>query len=267
MRRRTRTWLWLVGVGSVLGVAVFLQIDHETAQLPKPLTDIDPGIATTLEVRCRSCAPRRFEKVDGHWLMRAPYTLPADENAIRRLLAITRTPLREWRPLGDLDLAKLGLDPAEIVLTVDSLRISFGTTDVIDNDRYVRIGPSDRIARVPDRFSPFLLATAESELDHHLVPPASQISKLTINGIERPDLIAEWTTATANTIRKPDAPASPELTSVNADLVLDNGGSIRYRIVHDSDVYLALRKTPDLAYQLSEVQAQTLLAPSNNATP
>ncbi|MEO8459223.1 MAG: hypothetical protein ABI451_01735, partial [Dokdonella sp.] len=60
------------------------------------MTDLDPGTVTTLEVRCRSCAARRFEKVDGRWLMRAPYEMPADGDAIRRLLTITRTPVREW---------------------------------------------------------------------------------------------------------------------------------------------------------------------------
>ncbi|MEO8460414.1 MAG: hypothetical protein ABI451_07790, partial [Dokdonella sp.] len=170
-------------------------------------------------------------------------------------------------PRGDLDFAKLGLDPAEIVLTVDSLGISFGTTDVIDNDRFARIGSSNRIARVPDRFSPFLLATAESELDRHLVPPMSRISELTIDGSARPNLIAAWTDAIAKAVRKPDAPAAPDLTSIKVNLVLNSGDSLQYRIVHESDVYLALRETPDLAYQISEAQAQTLLAPNISTTP
>jgi hypothetical protein len=94
--------------------------------------------------------------------MREPKTQAANDRAVARLAAIVRAPVRYRRPAGELDAAKLGLDPPAATLEVDGTLLKFGTTDAIRNDRYVEAGGT--IALVPDRFSALLFATPESEL-------------------------------------------------------------------------------------------------------
>jgi hypothetical protein len=161
MRRRTRTNLFLLAMVALLGAAVYAEFRRESAIAQDPLTAIDPATIRSLAVRCQSCTARRFEKVDGHWLMREPKAQPANDAAVARLAAIVRAPVRYRRPAAGLDAAKLGLDPPAATLEVDGTLLKFGTTDAIRNDRYVEVG--DTIALVPDRFSALLFASPESE--------------------------------------------------------------------------------------------------------
>lgn len=162
MRRRTRTNMLLVAMVLLLGVAAIAEIKREQALMSDPLTALNPDQIRTLAITCQGCTPRRFEKVDGHWLMRAPKAQAANDKAVARLAAIVRAPVRYRRPAAEVDPRKLGLDPPVATLDADGTVLKFGTTDAIRNDRYVEAG--DTIALVPDRFSALLFATPESEL-------------------------------------------------------------------------------------------------------
>lgn len=161
MRRRTRTNLFLLAMVVLLGLAVFAEMRRERALQRDPLTTMDPERIRSLAVACQGCTARRFEKVDGHWMMREPESKPADDKVIERLTYIVRAPVRYRRPASELDAAKLGLEPPVATLEVDGTELKFGTTDAIHNDRYVEVGGT--IALVPDRFSALLFASPESE--------------------------------------------------------------------------------------------------------
>jgi hypothetical protein len=127
-----------------------------------PLTTLDPATIRSLRISCQSCTARRYEKDGAHWFMREPESKPANDQAVARLAAIVRAPVRYRRAASELDAAKLGLDPPVATLEVDGAVLKFGTTDAIRNDRYVEFGGT--IALVPDRFSALLFATPESEV-------------------------------------------------------------------------------------------------------
>ena len=162
MHRRTRTNLFLLVMVALLGVAVVAELRREHAMERDPLTKIDPDAIRSLSVTCLACPLRRFEKVDGHWMMREPYAQPADDKIVARLTEIVRAPVRYRRPTSELDPAKLGLEPAMATLEVDGTVLKFGATDAIRNDRYVEV--EGTISLVPDRFSAFLFESPESEL-------------------------------------------------------------------------------------------------------
>ena len=163
MRRRTRTNLFLLAMVALLGIAVVAELRREHAIERDPLTKIDPDGIRSLAVTCLACTPRRFEKTNGHWMMREPFAQPADDKVVTRLAAIVRAPVRYRRPASEVDPVKLGLEPAEATLEVDGTVLKFGTTDAIHNDRYVEV--EGTIALVPDRFSAFLFEKAESEIE------------------------------------------------------------------------------------------------------
>jgi hypothetical protein len=162
MRRRTRTRLFLLAMVALLGAAVVAELRREHVLARDPLTAIDPATLRSLAVTCQGCTARRFEKVGGHWMMREPVSQLASDEAVARLAAIASAPVRYRRPAGELDPAKLGLDPPVATLEVDGTLLKFGTTDAIRNDRYVEVGGT--IALVPDRFSALLFEAPEREL-------------------------------------------------------------------------------------------------------
>jgi hypothetical protein len=161
MRRKTRTNLILLAMVVLLGAGVYAELRRERAIARDPLTMIDPAMIRTLAVTCLGCATRRYEKTDGHWVMREPEVKAANDDAVARLASILSAPVRHRRPAGELDPKKLGLDPPVATLQADGVLLKFGTTDAIRNDRYVEYRGT--IALVPDRFSVLLFASPESE--------------------------------------------------------------------------------------------------------
>lgn len=162
MRKSTRSLLILAVVVAVLGAAVCAQLVRERGLAPQSVTSLDPASVTHLEIHCRSCTARVFERVDGVWWMKQPHDAKADPDAVARLLAVLRAPVRTRAPMAGYDAAKLGLDPPQISVIADAVHIDIGGEDPIDHDRYVRIGTE--LMRVPDRFSARLLESPESEL-------------------------------------------------------------------------------------------------------
>lgn len=162
MRKSKRSILFLGGLVALLAATVYAELAHERTAAPAPLTALDPAAISHIEVRCNICRTRKFERTPTGWHMLEPFAAPANPDAIARLLAIARAPVRARLSLPDYDLAKLGLDPAQITLTLDGLVITIGDGDPIEHDRYVCIG--DELLRVPDRFSARLLEAPESEL-------------------------------------------------------------------------------------------------------
>jgi hypothetical protein len=170
MLRRTRTNVILAAMVVLLGAAAIAEIRREQALMRDPLTTLNPEQIKSLAITCQGCTARRFEKVDGHWLMREPKSQAANDTAVARLAAIVRAPVRYRRAAAELDPKKLGLDPPVATLDADGTLLKFGTTDAIRNDRYVEAGGT--IALVPDRFSALLFATPETELAESQSPPS-----------------------------------------------------------------------------------------------
>ena len=162
MRKSTRSTLFLAFAVTLLAVAVYAELIRERAMLPAALTTLNPATVQTVQVQCNGCVARKFERTPHGWRMLEPFALPANADAVVRLLAVARAPVRERLHLRDYDLAKLGLAPAQITLTLDATVIEIGGEDPIDHDRYVRVG--NELLRVPDRFSARLLETPESEV-------------------------------------------------------------------------------------------------------
>ncbi len=161
MRRQQRHLLIAIVVALLLSAAVLMQVRHEQAQWPAPLTALVPSEIQHVELECLSCVRQRFERVDGGWWMRAPDNRRADAQRVGHLIAIANAAVRNRKSLVGLSLSKLGLEPAQATLILDGTRISFGAFDSINGDRYVRIDDEDRVALVPDRFSPYLFAAPD----------------------------------------------------------------------------------------------------------
>jgi hypothetical protein len=154
MKRRNRTIAFLLAATALLAAAVIAELRRERMLAFDPLTTIDVQTVQRLELSCRGCTTRSFEKVGGQWRMREPQAQPADEALVAKLLAIANAPVRFRHAAGELEPGKVGLDPPQATLVIDDTVLRFGATDAIRSDRYVATGKS--IALVPDRFSAVL---------------------------------------------------------------------------------------------------------------
>jgi len=147
---------------ALLGAGVWAELVRERALAPQPLTALDPAVVQRVEIRCRDCTTRRFERAGAGWRMLEPYAQPANAEAVARLLGVLHASVRTRAKLSEYDAAKLGLAPAQFTLKYDDLIIEIGNEDPIEHDRYVRV--CAELLRVPDRFSARLLEAPESEL-------------------------------------------------------------------------------------------------------
>lgn len=161
MRRQQRHTLIALGSALVLALGVFWQVRHEQSAWPAPLTALALPAIERIDLQCDSCVSQRFERVDGVWWMRVPVERTADMERVGHLLAIAHVSVRSRKPLAGLDLAKLGLQPAQATLTFNNTRIAIGGFDSINGDRYVRIDDEATVALVPDHFSPYIFAAPD----------------------------------------------------------------------------------------------------------
>ena len=262
MRRRQRQNLLLALITGIAAALVWWVVQREQDARPAPLTGLDAAAVRRVSISSAHKPPRRFERAaDGSWWMQEPYRLPAHADAVARLLAIASA--RPRTPPQSRDPAKLGLAPPQAVLELDGERLEFGLTDTINGDRYVRSAAG--IALVPDRFSAWLLAPAESELDHRLAAPLGGVREVRVDGVPRPDLVAAWDRVTTSQVSA--AEATPAANAVQVELLGAAGEAVRYTVWRrDDSRYAALRAEPALLYPLEEAQLQFLLPPDAAAS-
>lgn len=257
MERARRTNLVLLVVALALGGIAWWQVQGEIDAREPALTDLDPAAIDHVRIGCSAgCVPREFTRMEHGWRMLAPYTLAADDAAVARLLAIAASPVRQRDDAAGIDLGKIGLDPPSMTLEFGATRIEIGTTDALRGDRFVRVDA--RIARVPDRFSPFLMATAESELDRRLVPPGADVLRWRIDGVEQPD-DAHRHGLRAAKISPVDAsmPAQGPRRLVEVDFA--DGTGAEWTLLHAGEAWVARRTSPALDYHLSPDDAARLV--------
>lgn len=114
------------------------------------LTALEPSSVSRIEVALHGFATQRFTRRDGRWT--ASGAALVDEGRIGELADLAQTPVAEWKPLAEIDPAKLGLAPPIAVLVLDDVRLEFGDMTALGKRRYVRVG--DRVAIVPAQALP-----------------------------------------------------------------------------------------------------------------
>jgi hypothetical protein len=263
MRRQTRnTLLLIVAVVALAGVA-WWQVRRENSAAWQPVAQLDANAVQGIAVHCEGCASRRFELARGRWWMREPYDLVANEEAVQRLLAIANAPVRKRLAADALDARKIGLDPPQATLTIEGaapMQLQFGRTEAINGDRYVRV--RGEILLVPDRFSGWLFAPSESELDRHVIPPAAVLREVRVDGETRADLVGAWAQALATRVVAAAHVPAPAGTQRRIELVLaDSAEPMRLTLWRSEGGYLLQRESPALVYMLDEAAMQQLLPP------
>ncbi len=139
MKRPLRNNLVLAGSLGLLGLLAW-QLEPTEAPPPLRLSAINPALVQQIRLAAGSEEPLLLQRRGEHWWLTQPVEIPANPTEVQTILAVTHSASLQQYPRAELDLAKLGLDPAYFSLELDEARLDFGATETLNNQRYVLAG-------------------------------------------------------------------------------------------------------------------------------
>jgi len=113
------------------------------------------------------------------WLIEAPIRWPANSINIERLLSIVNSETDSRLPADEINLAKLGLQFPEAVLTFNDTQLLFGATNNIGERRYLMTGST--VFLLPDIHLLLFSQGLAGIVDRRLLPPRYRLNKLKLS--------------------------------------------------------------------------------------
>jgi len=180
-----RTLLNLVLLLAALGLALvaYFKPGMKPADVPRPITTrLTPEQAGGIAVERLSRDPLKFSKRDGRWFLVADNReLPAADFQVQAMLRLLEATATRHYPAASLDLAALGLKPPQARVVMDDVDFRFGTTDALENQRYVQV--ADTVYLIDDQYQHLLNADWSNFVSRQLLEGRGAITRL-----ELPDM-------------------------------------------------------------------------------
>lgn len=151
-----KRWLLnLLLLAGVVGIAVFLHLQPQ-AQAPSSKFEVSTlkmADFDAVKAEFPAKAPTIFEKQNGYWMMRKPYSARADQPSVQRIISIIAATTATKLPLQDA--AKYGLDQPVLKLTLSGAKgdqvFTFGTYNPVTEEQYV--GYAGQVYLLPGQYS------------------------------------------------------------------------------------------------------------------
>lgn len=218
-----------------------------------------------------------FSKRQNNWFMDEPLKIRVNIARINAMLKLAKSESHGEFNAKEINLVALELHQPAISMSLNDHQFQFGTTDGIDQRRYVLY--QDKVFMVND----FLFAQLDSKpgffADTLLLPPGTKLKKINFPNNEfsliddtwqmqtlmdiKPDqitrLVYSWENATAISV------SSYQTPQIDFPIVLTtkDDKTIRYEII-STDPYLILgRKDLEIQYHMASDEAQKLLLQEN----
>lgn len=285
MRSRLLLNLALLLLLVILALAVFYTSRESGQPGAQQLSELAPGEITQIELQRKQDEPITLHKRQGSWYMQTPYTVAANDYRIQALLRLLQAEYTGSHDLTKLDPADYGLDQPRATLTYnDTLRIAFGDTEPLSQQRYIRM--ADRLYLVPDTHYYHTISPATGYISHALLPPgkitALQLPQMQLTLEEgqwqiRPpredrsadaltELVANWRSAQAIRLELFEA---GELPSADIRIELaDRQTPVRFTLQENDGQPTLLRHDVRLRYVINEdIRQQLLQLPEAIAEP
>ena len=206
MGRRLLLNLLLVAVAAGLALLIYLKPGKAPETGPVAISDIRAEAVTTIRLSRLQADPIAFSRRDDRWFIETEPQLPADAFQVNTLLALAGAETDRQYPARDLDLATMGLAPAQATALLNDTRFEIGTTDPIDRRRYVMSG--ETVFLVADRFQHLHNARYTNFVERRLLPTDARVTglvlphlTLTLTDDKRWQLQPDDPTASADAIR------------------------------------------------------------------
>ena len=134
MDKRLGVNLGLLGIILVL-VLFVVYSDEEVVEESIPISNIDPESINQIEVQRRDLKDFIFIKEGENWFMQSPLSVKANPARINTMLRLLNS--QSHAQLNASELQRYALDEPSIVLKLNDQHFAFGSTDAIDQRRYV----------------------------------------------------------------------------------------------------------------------------------
>jgi hypothetical protein len=159
VNRLVRANLILAVLVLVLGLVAWLEPGLQREQTLPGLTELSPAGARSLRLFKGSELVMGLELTEQGWHLNAPVAGVADNERVRELLGLLRTPSMRRFAVPPERHAEFGLAAPEFILEVDGVPIAFGGLDPVTQQRYVLY--AGQVHLIGDGFRHHLLAGAE----------------------------------------------------------------------------------------------------------
>lgn len=277
MSSRNLLNLGLLIVIAILVLLVIFEPGVNTPSTNPRLTQLSPQQVTSIRLQRQTDQQQIvLQKVNGQWQMQQPFQLPANSFRIQQLLNLLETESFAQHDLGQLDVAKFGLDkPRARVTFNDQLTIEFGNTESIQHHRYLKINNTLHLSI--DTFYYQVAAKAESYIDHALLPSGSKITRLqtpnftllneagkwqlaqaqaAVTTDAMLQLITEWQNSHAYDVKNVSAPADAKQ---HVMITLGDGQQITFALIESNEDFVLQRDDLQLQYILANDRKDKLL--------
>ncbi|MGD2055673.1 MAG: DUF4340 domain-containing protein [Gammaproteobacteria bacterium] len=180
---------------AVLAIALLLVVIYqpglEPESTPRPITTLDPETVTTIHIERTTRDPLSFNRKEGHWYLQLDSTaLPASEFQLHALLRLVHATAASRYPAASVDLAALGLAPPRATVTIDDLQIRFGSTESLENRRYVQL--DDTVYLIDDRYQHLINADRAGFIARRLLAGRGAITRLELPGMTLEEGESGW---------------------------------------------------------------------------
>lgn len=133
-----RIWINILLLIVIILLSKIIFFDKEDIESQKSsLSTIDPNNISKIEVQRKNLETLSFSKSNDKWKINSPIQIQANPIRIKSILNILTTKSYKKLNLNEIDIAQFDLRSPKIILMLDQNKFLFGTTNPIDQKRYV----------------------------------------------------------------------------------------------------------------------------------
>ena len=192
-----------------------------------------------------------------------PFKFKANPNRIESILSLLTTKSYKKLKLDEVDIAQFDLRDPRVILTLNNYEFSFGTTNPIDQKRYILFG--QEIYLTNDFLFPQLMVSFEFFLETKLLPDNINITSIKFpeyeiqknenkwtstkkdhNKEKIKDLVSKWEKATALSINKYEKKDNEGIISI----LRSSGERINFAIIETEPYLILAREDIGIQYNM-----------------
>jgi len=192
---------WIINYVLVILILIFTYVGNRFSvttgyQPQQRIINLKPADIETVAIQTADASLNLRRDAQG-WVLETPIRWSANNINIERLLSIVNSETDSRLPADEINLAKLGLQFPEAVLTFNDTQLLFGATNNIGERRYIMIDST--VFLLPDIHLQFFSRGLTDLVDRRLLPRRYRLNTLKLSGFEiSRDANDSWQVINAN---------------------------------------------------------------------
>ncbi|MGH8585100.1 MAG: DUF4340 domain-containing protein [Gammaproteobacteria bacterium] len=277
MNARLALNLGLIGLVAILVLLAVYEPGLNAPKQPPRLSTIEGPVVKAITVTGKDGEAIVLAKEGERWMMRAPYSVPANPGRVQSILGFLEGTSQASFPAQGHDLQRFGLAEPTVRMEVDADGFAFGDTSPMNSQRYVLY--KGQVHLTTDALYDQLLADPGDFVSPRLVEEGRQLTAIQLPGatvehqkggwVLHPEdaavadealarLADDWLSAQALAVRKRRDAASQDTVT----LELKDAAALRFEVLAREPELVLARPELGLEYRLGSEMAERLLRPA-----